>query len=105
MEYGQAMNRNTAADMRSTPVATDARTLDSLLDRLQKELLAIAENTARVSQFKCRLISPRPQGVGEKPVEVPATSSVEGRLQHLIHVAHGIGEHLNETANDLDRAA
>lgn len=115
MEYSTSAQTQSAQTQR-TPMtalagelrganAIEQRTLDSLLDRLQKELSGIAENTARIAQFKNRLITPRAQGVGEKAPDTPEPGSVEGRLQYLIQFAHGMGAHLNETANDLDRAA
>lgn len=109
MDYAQiantARNPMAAGELRGANVATEVRALDGLLDRLTEELHAMAENASRISQFKNRLVNPRPQGVNEKPTAAPIASSIESRLQDIINMAHNIGAQLNETANELDRAA
>lgn len=106
MEYGQTAAASASAQPtgRNAP-AVEQRSLEAACERLEKHLAAMADGVSRINQFSQRLLNPRPQGVGKDSSALPKPGTIEGRLQHILHVAEGITNALHEVANELERAA
>ena len=88
----------------SGPVPGKARALDGLMTELEQRLESIAEGVRRTSEFKHRLINPRPAdetGAGKEPAN-PIT--LESRIAMAVRRAEALGYELNGIAGELESA-
>jgi hypothetical protein len=102
MEYAEQ-----ARDPRSLagPKTNEQPTMQSICDRLEKNLATIAEGVGRTRNFSHRLLDPRPEKVGKGDQAIATPGSIEGRLRYIAQTAEMIGAELHSVLSDLERAA
>lgn len=82
-----------------------ARTFDGLLSELENRLDGIAEGVRRTSEFRHRLMNPRPSEAGQISKEPANPLTMESRLQQAIIRAERISNDLHTLASEFDNAA
>ena len=81
------------------------RALDALTDNLQATLGEINNHVSTLTEFRHRLMNPRPADASAKQPEAPAPQTVEGRLHDLVRFANSISARLQDVLGDLNGAA
>lgn len=89
-----------------TPLtAADKRRMDALLNDLEKRLAGIREGISRATEFRHRLMDPRPAEANKAQAPEPNPQTIEGRLAASVRYADMLAQDLHELCGDLDRAA
>ena len=89
----------------TSPPTVESRVMDGLIVDLDKRHAGIREGVNRLTEFRHRLLNPRPADASKAQAPEPNPGTVEGRLQLSVRYADQLAQELHELLTDLERAA